>query len=308
MNELSREIFDHYQVRKTKTQKLAFIERMKQHYPELQIEEGGLFHSRNLIIGNVDTAKVICSAHYDTCARLPFPNMITPKNFLFFLCYNLLICIPFFLVLVICLGLLNLVSDAFLLNYWISCIIMFALLLYVFMFGKPNEHTANDNTSGVITLIELMDTLSEEERAQTAFVFFDNEENGLLGSSFFRRKHKDILNRILLFNFDCVSDGDHILLVQSKPVWKKHGILMKEAFPATGEKTAHLVKSSSTIYPSDQQGFPNHVAVASMKHKKWLGLYMDRIHTKRDTVFDERNLTYLCQSMKHFLQGFLQLS
>ena len=59
------------------------------------------------------------------------------------------------------------------------------LLFTVFMGGKPNKHTANDNTSGVITLLELMNRLSPEQKERTAFVFFDNEENGMLGSAFF---------------------------------------------------------------------------------------------------------------------------
>ena len=78
MTELSREIFNRFQVRKTKKQKLAFIALLQKHIPSLQVQEAGLAKSRNLIVGDPQTAKVILGAHYDTCARLPFPNFITP--------------------------------------------------------------------------------------------------------------------------------------------------------------------------------------------------------------------------------------
>ena len=41
------------------------------------------------VLGDPETAKVVFSAHYDTCARLPFPNFIAPKNLLVTLGYTL---------------------------------------------------------------------------------------------------------------------------------------------------------------------------------------------------------------------------
>lgn len=38
MTELSQEILQNYQVRKTKAQKTAFIELMRKYYPEIQVE------------------------------------------------------------------------------------------------------------------------------------------------------------------------------------------------------------------------------------------------------------------------------
>lgn len=54
-----------------------------------------------------------------------------------------------------------------------------------------------------------------------------------------------------------------------------------------------LEKSSRCFYPSDQQHFPVSVGVAALKKAPVLGYYMDRIHTPRDTVFDERNIELL---------------
>ena len=303
MTPFSQRILSYWQVRKTKKQKLAFIRLMQSHFPELRVEESKIIHNRNLIAGDLETAEFILSAHYDTCAVLPFPNFVMPKNILMTVLYSLLICIPFFLIAFGFNLLLALVTDNFMLHYWLSLILLFGLIILVFFAGIPNRHTANDNTSGVITLCELMERMPEEMRKKVLFVFFDNEENGLLGSAFFRKLHKKELNNKLILNFDCVSDGDHILLVLNKAARKKYGGRLEAAFQSTAEKTVHLEKSSSAMYPSDQAGFPMSAAVAALKKLPLLGLYLDRIHTGRDRVFDERNIEYLCTRTLRFLSA-----
>ena len=303
MTTFSEQIFSDYQVRKTKKQKLAFIRLMQTHFSELRVEESKILHNRNLVAGDWETAEFILSAHYDTCAVLPFPNFIMPKNLLITVLYSLLICIPFFLIAFGFNVLLSLVTDDFLIHYWTSLLLIIGLFILVFFLGLPNKHTANDNTSGVITLCELMERMPEEMRKKVLFVFFDNEENGLLGSAFFRKLHKKEINDKLILNFDCVSDGDHILLVVNKAARKKYGGRLEAAFQSTAEKTVHLEKSSSAMYPSDQAGFPMSVAVAALKKLPLLGLYLDRIHTGRDRVFDGRNIEYLCRSTINFLSS-----
>ena len=88
MTELSREILRDWQIRKTKAQKLRFIEFMQSRLPGLTVEEGGWPRCRNLVLGDPENADVVFTAHYDTCARLPFPNFITPKNLLIYLLYS----------------------------------------------------------------------------------------------------------------------------------------------------------------------------------------------------------------------------
>ena len=301
MTSFSQLILSDWQVRKTKKQKLAFIRLMQSHFPELRVEKSKIIHNRNLVAGDLETAEFILSAHYDTCAVLPFPNFIMPKNIPITVLYSLLICIPFFLIAFGFNLLLTLVTDSFFVRYWASLILLIGLIVLVFFAGIPNKHTANDNTSGVITLCELMERMPEELRKKVLFVFFDNEENGLLGSSFFRKLHKNELKDKLILNFDCVSDGDHILLVLNKAARKKYGGRLEAAFQSTAEKTVHREKSSSAMYPSDQAGFPLSAAVAAMKKLPLLGLYLDRIHTGRDRIFDERNIEYLCERTIAFL-------
>ena len=303
MTPLSEEILANWQVRKTKKQKTAFIEFMQARIPELKVEQGGFGNNRNLVIGDVKSADVILGAHYDTCARLPFPNFMPPQNVLLYLGYSLLISIPFFLVAGVVNMALHLLTDNFLILYWSTLLTVLGLMFLVMMGGPANPHTVNDNTSGVMTLCEIWAAMTEEQKAKTAFVFFDNEENGLLGSSFFRKLHrKDGLNYKLMINFDCVSDGDHMLFVLNKPALKAYGDEFVAAFPSTEEMTAHIASTSNTMYPSDQAGFPVSVGVAAMKKKKLVGLYLNRIHTTRDTVLRRENIDYLTTGTLNLLK------
>lgn len=297
---LSSDILKNYQVRKTNKQKESFIRLMQSHYPNLQIQTGGLMKSRNLILGNIKDAEFILTAHYDTCAQIPFPNFITPKNTLFYICYSLMIFIPIFILMVLFDILINHLTSNFWVAYFANFLLYF-LLCFVLLAGPPNKHTANDNTSGVITLCELYESLAPHERDRVCIVFFDNEENGLLGSRVFKKAYKKDMESKLLINFDCVSDGDYILVAATASARKQWNVF--EHFASDGSKKALCEKAEKVFYPSDQHGFKNSVAIAALKHKKVIGYYMDRIHTSRDTVFDEANIQYLCKSMTSFISA-----
>ena len=306
MTDLSATILENWQVRKTRQQKTEFIEFLKGDFPNLTVEEGGFGKNRNLIVGDVSSAKVILTAHYDTCAQLPFPNFITPKNKLLSLGYGMLIAVPFIILMVILevlfTALFGNAIPAFCLSYFPS----FGLMFWMLMGGKPNPHTVNDNTSGVVQLIEIMAALTEEQRKQVAFVFFDNEENGLLGSAYFAKLHKNEgMKEKLILNYDCVSDGDNFLFVISKTAQEQFGEALAAAFSSTGEKISEIVSSKKAMYPSDQKHFKTSVAVAALKRHPWLGLYLDKIHTKHDTTFDTRNMEYLSQGTLRFLDAAL---
>ena len=101
MTSTTKEIFERYEVRKTRKQKLAFIQWLKpvvQHCGYCMNVEKGSFGSRNIIIGDPEKAKVIFSAHYDTCAVMPFPNLITPKNIWLYILYQLVITAAIFII------------------------------------------------------------------------------------------------------------------------------------------------------------------------------------------------------------------
>jgi len=294
MTSLSNEILKNYQIRKTSKQKDAFINLIKTNFLEIQIQQGGLLSSRNLILGDLEKSEFVLTAHYDTCARLPFPNFITPKNPLFYLLYNIAVLIPIFILMFLFSMLIQHLTDNFWINYFLTLAMYFGFCALLLV-GPPNKNNANDNTSGVIVLCELYSRLSPEEKEKVTFVFFDNEESGLLGSRLFKKKYNKIMKDKLLINFDCVSDGDYILLAATKSAREKWSI--EKYFSTENNKTPLHEKAEKTLYPSDQQGFPNSIAIAALKKRKIIGYYMNRIHTAKDTVFDCKNIEYLCHNI-----------
>ena len=303
MPEMAREVFASYEIRKTRKQKTAFIEYVSAVAAARDYEcrtEKGYLGARNIVVGNPDTAKVVYTAHYDTCAKMFLPNLITPKNIWLYLLYQLGLYVVLGVIpTVLCIG-----SEALLALAacpaeiavpiaWGLVLISVSVEVYFLLAGPANRHTANDNTSGVITLLSTMEAMPPELRDQVAFVFFDLEETGLWGSAGFASKHPSLRKSTLLVNFDCVSDGAHFLFVTGKGSVAYESRL-KAAFPCTEKYTAE-VESKGVIYPSDQANFLCGVGVAALKTTKGGLLYMDRIHTDRDTVYDEENIAYLTE-------------
>lgn len=302
MTELSQKILENYQIRKSKKQKLQFIDFLKTYIPQLQVQEGGFPKNRNLIIGDPQKAKIILGAHYDTCARLPFPNFITPKQPLLSIGYSLLVAVPVILLIIGANFLSAALFNDLLLNYWVTMFLYLAIM-WLMLGGPANKHTANDNTSGVITLLEIYQQMDPQAREDVCFVLFDNEETGLIGSGYFRKKHKKVIKGTLMVNFDCVSDGDHFLLGISKKANQKYRVDIAQAFTPTDDKQVMLENLKKLYYPSDQAGFPVAVSVAALKYKKPFGYYMDKIHTDKDRAFDERNIAFLTDRTIRLIQN-----
>jgi len=303
MTETTKTIFEKYRIRKTKKQKTEFIGFAKEKAVSLGYEcnvENGSFGARNIVIGDPEKAKVVYTAHYDTCPRLPFPNFITPKNFLIYLLYQLIIVAAIFIPIFAVsfgLGFLAAVLDAqdliMSLYFPIYYGMLIGILALIFA-GPANKNTANDNTSGVTTLFSIMEALPNELKGSVAFIFFDLEEMGLLGSSSYVSKHKNAKKDALVINFDCVSDGENILFVLKKGSAGYEGAL-KNAFASDdSEKFNVMIEKKGVFYPSDQAVFNRGVGVAALKRSKSFGvLYMDRIHTKKDVIYREENIEFL---------------
>lgn len=308
MHPISAEILANWQTRKTKKQKAAFeaflLDALRSAgYTDARVEENRcLLRNRNIIAGDPDTAKVIYTAHYDTCAVMPFPNFITPTKPLVYVLYQLLIVAVFFLTAFLAVRLFSLPFMPAVLrdNAHLAALAVLWLEIFLMLGGKASTHTANDNTSGVITLVETALALPPERRGEVCFVWFDNEESGVFGSCGFAAKHKRAAKETAVLNFDCVSDGDHMLFVlprklKDDPI--RHAL--QEAFGETENISAVFTHTGKAIYPSDQAHFKRGIGIAALK-KGRIGLYMDRIHTKRDTVFMEKNIEYLAKGAAAF--------
>ena len=178
-------INDQFPVRKDKPQKEAFrawaVKEMETMGYRAKVEVNGRGKHTNVVAGDPEHAVVLFTAHYDTPARMLLPNLIIPRNIPLFIAYQvlnvLLLLIPAVLVMTLVGGL----TANFTASY-LSWIVTYFTLLVVMIAGPANPHNANDNTSGVAAVMDLMAALPEGVRGKVAFILFDNEEKGKLGS------------------------------------------------------------------------------------------------------------------------------
>ncbi len=270
LEQLRGALLGRYEVRRTKKQKDS--PRMAGSCLKIKLNHLKIAHRKpewilkhsNIVFGDVDKARTIITAHYDTCAWMPTGAFTTPG------CWPLL-----------------------LLTELVQMILLLPILLIMF-FGVSNPHTANDNTSGVLLVLLLMARL--KDKPGVAFVLFDNEETGLWGSQAFMKAHPQAARRFLL-NLDCVGDGDTLLFTgMPRGLRMPQAVRLQKAMeriaPQYSMKTAGGA-FPRWLYPSDQMLFPRGTAFAALKGRKLL--YLNRIHTPRDTVLDERNILCLAE-------------
>lgn len=296
MTQNTKDVLEKYQVRKSKKQKTEFIdfvtERARAMGYTVNIEKGSL-GARNIVIGDPDTAKVVYTAHYDTCARLPFPNFLTPKNIFIYILYNIAVVFGFFAVAFVigfAFGVISALSGlpAEIGSY--AARIMYLVLLVLLFAGPANKTTVNDNTSGVTLLFEAMEKMPNALKSKAAFVFFDLEESGLIGSGSFAKKHKSVRDNTPLVNFDCVSDGENMLIVAKGKAYE-YAEVLKSVFESNESVKAEV--ANKAFYPSDQAKFKKGIGVAFFLKTKGGMLYMNKIHTSKDKVYREENIIYL---------------
>ncbi len=306
------EILQRFQIRKSNKEKDLFIDYLSARLTKagysgenIRIQEKGkgLFRTRNIIVGNPDEAKIIIGAHYDTCALSPVPNFMAPTNpFLFLLTQVTIVLVVLLISGLVGFGLM-LLCDSPSVGYFgfLGALIFLTIQL---MFGFKNRHTANDNTSGTITITRILETLEPEHRSKVCAVYFDNEEKGLLGSGFFADKHSKIKKGKILINFDCVGDGTHLVTMAKRRARKEPhyqlfvDILQKHS--ATKELQYHPRKMLPMMFPSDQIYFRKGIGVCALKRSP-LGLYCARIHTPLDTHCREENILFLSEALADYI-------
>ena len=306
MIETPMDVFRDFPVRKTKKQKQAFREAVQSYAEQLGYPctvESGSLGSRNLVIGNPEQADYLVTAHYDTCARLPIPNFLTPCNFWPFLLWQVALVL---LILGICIlmGLgVGFLTGSGAIGSWCGYLMIWVILALM-LIGPANPSNANDNTSGVVTLLEIAKSMPGNQRKKVCFVLFDLEEAGLIGSASYRKAHKSQTDRQMVLNLDCVGDGDYLTLFPTKRL-KKDRKRLKSLYKACGyfgKKSILVHEQGFSFYPSDQANFPWGVGICAL-NKRGKTLYLSRIHTKKDTILERTNvnllraalITYICR-------------
>jgi hypothetical protein len=305
MIEKPMDILSHFPIRRTKQQKNAFILSVsdyirKQNYSvNIEEEKRGV---RNIVIGDPENAKYLLTAHYDTPASIGLPNLIAPNNPFFFFAIQLLL-VGILLAIAVGIGVCIAWLGA---DKRIALFVGYAVYMAMVVLmrkGPANRHNANDNTSGVVTVLEILEALPEAQREDVCFVLFDLEEAGLVGSKAYHKRHKAAAENQIVLNMDCVGDGDVIQLTPVNQAKTDAALLNRLSAICCVVDTKELRLRSSGFYKgnSDHKNFPKGVAIMAFHRKKGIGLYCGRIHTWRDKILDRENVALLRDALLSFL-------
>ncbi|MBQ2735067.1 MAG: M28 family peptidase [Clostridia bacterium] len=285
-------------IRRSKEQKSVFRQYVLDEAKKLQlsarVEATRDGKNQNLVIGEPEEAEVIFTAHYDTPACSLFPNLMIPRNKPLFFVYQFL---PVTLLLALSLGLSYLIGMVWLGDtraYMLSFLVLYYGVYFLGFRTFSNKNNCNDNTSGVATLLEIMERLPKESAANVAFLFFDNEEKGKKGSKAYVVDHKNAMEKKLIINFDCVGNGKHIVFIAKDGAEKlsvyaklKQGVVEKDGF------TVSFYGMKGSESNSDYKNFPCGVGCMACKQTKKGLLYTPYIHTNKDVVANQENIDFL---------------
>ena len=299
LSKLSNNVINNYMVRNSKDQKEKFIDLMVNSIEKYDIPvyvENLTGKNKNIVVGDLLHANYVFTAHYDTPNTLFFiPNLCTPTNKFMFILYQLFVALIMILFgTIMGLILVGIYDEPTLFGFGI----MFSSFLFVLQMkvGVKNKNNFNDNTSGVITLIELIKKFNDIDRKDCAFIFFDNEEKGLKGSKEFFKHHTRIVREKVIINFDCVGDGDNILLIQKNVRPTILDSLDKQLI--NEEKKLVIKNGKDCIYNSDHKIFPIHIGCMACRYKKGIKYYTSKIHTNNDKILDEENIVEIVDLFK----------
>lgn len=317
-------LLDNYQVRKTRKQKQAFINWLKKHAEEhgYQLDEQVYKKNsgKNLIVGDPQTADIFLTAHYDTPPNALFPIATFVGNIPLYLLSQLLIFIPIIAIA----WFIHFLTQAFFNDldflsamtpfFWFEIPLLSFILLILWciqmMFGFANRKNANDNTSGVSVLLSVLEDLPTEQRNRVCFVFFDEEEKGLIGSKKFKERYQSEVRHKPLINFDCVAHGSHLMFITKKEFRKsKFNTLLSEVTqqPALAGNSILIKEARKYVYPSDQLLFKNSVGVTVVHKIPLLGYYLSRLHASFDSKFNFNHIENLNLIMIEFINKMTDL-
>ena len=298
---LFNKIYSKVPVRRADEQKELFVNLVKQNVTNhpVKVERLNKAHN-NIIVGDFEKAEVIFTAHYDTPKRALFANLMIPRNPLLLYTYHFGIYIA---MAVVSFFIAQLLSNAFNNNqtvFLISYLALYFSAFYLTTRASVNKHNANDNTSGVVSLMEIARKTNSKK---VAFIFFDNEEKGCLGSKAFNKNHGEILKNKLVINLDCVGNGNSFVFI-AKPNAEKHQLF---------ENLKNVCKNGNgynfVFYPlkgsfsnSDYKNFECGIGVSCYTKSKRGVYYTGKIHTAKDKFINEKNISVISQKLLKFVE------
>lgn len=309
----ANEIFANHPTRFRSKEKEALRETLKSKFKAMGYSDSEINEidasGKNLVIGD-PRAEYIFTAHYDTPGKTGW-MLSTSKLFgmtganIFFIIVCL--AIAYFLPMLVGFydGYFSDQGNAPLIELiGLECILLLLVAVLIISMTAKNKNNRNDNTSGVLSLLALAEKVSAdtELRGKCCFVFFDNEEWGLLGSAGFAkycRKSGININSSKIINFDCVGYGDVLTFVAKKstPIAKS----VTAAFAGAGMNP--VFKKSKMIFLSDHANFKNSVMISYTKRSLIKLLYLPQIHTSKDTECDIDQINRLTDNFYEFAKA-----
>lgn len=296
-----------YPARKTAEEKENFrkyiVDSLGKKGIEAKIQQTKDGKNNNILIGDPTRAKAVFTAHYDTPAQSLFPNIMMPKSRGIFYAYQF---VPIIFLLI----------ASFTFAYFFGFVIFndvrvwylsFLVAYYGLFFGImrlfKNKNNFNDNTSGVATVLSIIDELSTEELKNVAFILFDNEEKGKKGSKAYFSDHKEEMKDKFLVNFDCVGNGDNIIFIAQKGAVDSNEYKNLEiAFSKKERFNLEFLTHKQADSNSDHKNFPKGVACVVCKKAKNGLLYTPYIHTSKDIVAKNENIEFLTKNTCIFIR------
>ncbi len=254
----------------------------------------------NVVIGNIEQAQVVFTAHYDTPAVSLLPNLMAPRShFLLYLYqfgYPTTLALFSLLTAYVLMVAFKLEFPIFLITY----LVLYFAIFYLCTRAFPNKHNKNDNTSGVAVILSL---LSRMEGGKVACILFDNEEKGLQGSKAYAKVHKAEMESKLVINLDCVGVGQHILVIaKDKAAQTARYRLLQETLTDDGPFQVVYFPAKGSNANSDHKSFPCSIGILACRKGRHIGYYATAIHTPRDTVANTENIDFISEKIVEFLK------
>ena len=290
-----------YPIRRSKEQKEGFIKYVKEEVSGYNVDVETLEKEHNnILIGDVEKAKVIFTAHYDTPATSLVPNLMLPKNKVLGLIYAF--SYPILLAFA-SLGIAYLIYWMFKLPYAVFAVMYIVLYLgsfYLLTRCFPNKNNYNDNTSGVASILSIIE---ENKSDNVAFILFDNEEKGLLGSKAYQKNHKELMKDKLVINLDCVGNGNNFIVIykgktMENPLFK----VLKNSIISNSNYNVEFINSKKALGNSDHKSFDLGIGVVATKKSKRGIYYTPRIHTNKDTEVNSNNIYFISNKITDFIK------
>ncbi len=300
MKDYLKEINEKFPIRRKREQKQAFFEYLENEFEKGEVRKEKKQKNDNIVIGDFENAEVIFTAHYDTPASSLLPNLMMPRNKGLALLYGF--GYPFILAL-LSLAVAFLIETIAKLEYIHTLIIYLIIYFGAFYLCTrcfTNKNNANDNTSGVATVISIA---KRSRNPKIAFILFDNEEKGLEGSKAFKKQYKEKLKDKLVINFDCVANGSEILFIAKKGA-REHRLYrtVEQVFQSNERFNLHYFPMESSFGNSDQKNFDCGVLVTAATKAKRIKFYTGKIHTNKDVIASSENVYYLTEKAVEFLE------